>query len=86
MKYEVCAVHDSATQMFGRPFFVVATGQALRSFQDEVRTNTESDLHKHPSDFTLYHLGTFYDESGQFELQAAPVMLVRGKDVTETKE
>lgn len=87
MKMQMCAVYDSATQMFGRPFFAVATGQAVRSFRDEVtRNNPDSDLFKHPDDFNLYHFGVFDDGDGTMELLSSPALLVRGKDVKELKE
>jgi hypothetical protein len=70
--------------MFGRPFFVVATGQAMRSFRDEVMRKTEgNDIANHPSDFALYHLADFDDAVGQVMAENAPILLVRGKDVAE---
>ncbi|AXH76963.1 MAG: nonstructural protein [Microviridae sp.] len=82
MIMQLCAVFDSATQMFGRPFFTVATGQAVRSFKDEIsRDDPNSDLFKHPDDFILYHFGSFDDSSGQFSLFGQPELLVRGKDI-----
>lgn len=84
----VCAVFDSATQAYGRPIFVNAPGQAMRSFADEVNNpSKETDLAKHPSDFDLYQLATFDDAVGRFTAQQDPVLLVRGKDcATGTKE
>lgn len=82
MRIEIVAIYDSASQMFGRPFFVQVTGMAVRSFGDEVkRADAQNDLYKHPEDFSLYHLGTFDDSIGSFVLPSAPVLLVRGKDL-----
>lgn len=87
MKYVVCAIYDAASQMFGRPFFVAATGHAVRSFRDEVaREAPDNDLYKHPEDFTLYHFGSFDDNDGEWHLHAAPELLVRGKDVKSLSE
>lgn len=83
MRLCVVSVFDSAAQAFGRPVFVAAPGQALRSFQDEVNKG-EGDLSKHPEDFTLYQLGWFDDNSGQFDTDS-PAVLMRGKDAI-TKE
>lgn len=83
----VCAVHDSAINAFGRPFFVNAKGQALRSFRDEVlRVDPANDLNKHPSDFTLYALGEFDDSVGRFHSETGPELLIRGKDVKALSE
>lgn len=82
MILKMCAVYDSATQMFGRPFFMVAHGQAIRSFRDEVmRNEANNDLNKHPADFTLYALGDFDDSTGLFTAEVAPAQLIRGVDV-----
>lgn len=82
MKLVMIAVRDSATECFGRPFFVATRAQGVRSFTDEVRrVDNGNDLNKHPDDFTLYSLGIFDDSSGMFEPEI--VQLVRAKDVTE---
>jgi hypothetical protein len=63
------------------PFYVVARGQAIRAFSDEVnRRPAETDLARHPEDFELYLLGEF-DESGGRFTSHEPVSLIRGKDV-----
>lgn len=80
MILQMCTVHDTATEMFGRPFFMVATGQAVRSFRDEVN-NPDSEFSKHPDDYSLYHLGQYDDNTGGFELFGRPTLLVRGKDM-----
>ena len=77
----VCAVLDTAIQSYGRPIFVPAVGAALRSFVDEVnRADKDNMLHNHPSDFTLFELGTFDDGTGEFSCHQ-PTPLIRGKDV-----
>lgn len=82
MKLEIFSIHDSATEMYGRPFFMVARGQALRSFKDEInRVDNSNDLAKHPDDFSLYHLGSFDDNTGSFQLFDIPEQVVRGKDI-----
>jgi len=82
MKIEIVAMYDSAATMFGRPFFVQTTGIAIRSFSDEIkREANDNDLWKHPDDFNLYHLGTFDDSMGSFDIPASPILLIRGKDL-----
>ena len=78
MNLIVCSVFDSASSLFGRPFYVAATGQAIRSFTDEIN-NKESELGKHPSDYELFCLCTFDDNKGVFRGEAT--RLVRGVDV-----
>lgn len=84
MKHVVVSVHDSASGLFGRPVFVAAAGQAVRSFADEVNSD-KGDLANHAEDFTLYKLGEFDDASGQFSSEGATV-LARGKDLKQVTE
>lgn len=85
MKLIIAALYDSASQAFSRPFFVTHAGQAMRGFMDGVNRESESDVYRHPDDFTLFELGTFEDSTGQFETHA-PVQLMRGKDAKQRPE
>lgn len=77
MQYIICAVRDSKSEAFGRPFFSVSEGTAIRGFDDEVnRQDPENPLNKHPEDFTLYKLGTFNDTIGTFETHIPKVLIM----------
>lgn len=81
MKTLIFCVKDRATNLFGTPMFLMATGQATRSFSDEVnRKEAGNQLNMHPDDFDLYQLGYFDSDDGSFETHA-PELVVRGKDV-----
>jgi len=79
----VCSVRDSATQLFGQPFYAVAVGAALRTFSDEVnRQHQDNQLYNHSEDFELHLLAEFDDETGEyFEPASGKRVLARGKDV-----
>lgn len=80
-KQLVFAVRDRAADTFGRPFFDVATGRAIRGFTDEAnRAAEDNQLYKHPEDFDLYSLGSFDDDTGLFDT-GVPKMIAVGKDV-----
>lgn len=83
MILQICAVRDRAIDAFGRPMFVAATGQAVRSFGDAINGKADKDdtLASHPEDFDLYHLGTYDDATALFVLLANPRVLAIGKDV-----
>lgn len=67
MIYQVVSVRDRAADAFGRPIFVLALGQAIRSFQDEINRQADNnEMNRHPEDYDLYHLGTFDDANGRF--------------------
>ena len=73
----IVAVRDSAADAFGRPFVVSTLGLATRSFIDEV-ANPDSAFHSHPSDYTLYELGSFDDNTGKFVSLESPRQIMRG--------
>lgn len=81
----VCAVRDRAIDSFGTPIFVVATGQAIRSFADEIN-NGESQFAKHPDDYDLYQLGMFDSDEGTLVPQHPVKLLSVGKDLRISKE
>lgn len=82
MLYQVFAVRDRAADVFGVPMFLTAVGIAIRGFSDEVnRVDANNQLNKHPEDFDLYHLGTYEDAHGTFNLLPAPRQIAIGKDV-----
>jgi hypothetical protein len=82
MKYVICTVKDRAADAYGRPMFLAAIGQAIRSFTDEINKDYEDNqMFNHPDDFDLYDLGVFDDSNGYFTLNEEPKLLVRGKDV-----
>lgn len=84
MKMLVCTIRDRAAEAYGRPFFLPATGVAIRSFQDEVNRKAEDNqVYQHPDDFDLYELGLFDDFSGKFELHEHPKLLALGKQVKD---
>lgn len=62
--HQVVAIRDSKLNAFDRPFFAPTTAVAVRSFGDEVN-RPESPMNKHLEDFSLWHLGTYDDETGR---------------------
>lgn len=81
VKMVVCGVWDSAVQAYGQPFYCRTTGEAIRSFMDEVNRKVDDNaLARHPEDYELRLLAEFDMESGVFEQMDAKT-LMRGKDV-----
>ena len=80
--YQVVSVRDDAVQAFNRPFYTVSVGQAHRSFSDEVnRKADDNPMFKHASDFSLWHLGSFDDETGRFVQFDLAIRLCNAGDV-----
>lgn len=66
MKLCCFSVRDVKADHFGRPFFALTFGEALRSFQMECE-NPESMLHRFPDDFRLFNVGSFDQADGMLE-------------------
>lgn len=75
MKFEICSVYDSKAAVYSRPFFVHNLSLAERVALDILRG--ESDIARHPDDFSLFHLGSFDDGSAKFDLFDGPQALFR---------
>lgn len=63
MKLKMFSVFDGKTGSFMRPFFDPHLGSALRSFEEACKEPT-SPFAKFASDFVLYEVGEFDDETG----------------------
>lgn len=83
--FKICAVRDAAIDAFGQPIFVRHLGEAIRSFTDEVN-RSGSVFNAHPSDYELYHIGDYDDDTATLRSVAA-LSLVTGKAANrENKE
>lgn len=71
------SVYDAAMQLYMAPFAAHNNGHALRMFVDTVN-NPESMFYKHPDDFTLDHIGTFDEKTG--EIAGSPVRIAKATD------
>lgn len=72
MKVKLFSVYDSKVKAFRYPFFMQATGAAIRGFMDLVNDG-KSEISKYPADFTLFEHGSFDDETGMMELEKTPL-------------
>lgn len=87
MKAIVCAVRDAKAEIFGQPIFSGTTGTVVRSFCDEVNRNApDNPYFRHPSDYTLYQLGTYDDETGRFENLDTPRLLMIGNEARDPEQ
>lgn len=66
MKYHVFSVYDEKAKAFITPFFLPEVGQATRVFGDMVNDVTHQ-FGQHPSDYTLFKIANWDNESGQTE-------------------
>jgi len=71
---QIFAVYDSKVGAYMAPFFMSSRGQAIRAFCDTAE-DPNSQLGKHPEDFTLFHLGEYDDQSASFSIGSTPISL-----------
>ncbi len=74
MTSKICAIWDSKAEAYSQPMFFQSEGQAVRSFGDESNRN-DSNIGKHPEDYTLFLLGEWDERTGKISLETAPVSL-----------
>lgn len=74
MILKVYAIYDSKIEAFQQPFFMQTKGQAIRALQDNL-SNVDSQIAKHPEDFTLFELSQYDDVKGKFDCYDTPVSL-----------
>jgi len=74
MILKIFTVHDSKAEAFITPFFCPTSGVAIRNF--EAAANEEGHaFHNHASDYTLFEIGEFDDQSADVRMLASPVSL-----------
>ncbi|QCQ84623.1 nonstructural protein [Blackfly microvirus SF02] len=78
MKLLMCAVYDSKVSAYSPPIFFRTRGEAVRSFTDACGEEG-SHLAKHGSDFRLWLLGHFDDNSG-IVVAVSPLEPIIGAD------
>lgn len=64
MIIQVYAVYDSKARAFCLPFYAPVEAVAVRNFSAGANDATLS-LCKHAEDFTLFHIGSFDDSTGE---------------------
>lgn len=78
----IVSVKDLAAGAFAQPFMIRSLALAERSFKDEVnRDDPANPMFSHPADFSLYHCGTFDEDSGIISSTDTPVCIAQGKDL-----
>jgi len=84
MKLQVYAIFDKKTNAYLSPFMQVATGQAIRSFQDSIK-DPQAPFGKHPEDYAMYYLCDFDDLAGTYT-QKNPELIQHASALIEPKK
>lgn len=79
MLFTVFSIYDSAVSTWLPPLYARNKGEMLRNFADGV-ADPKSQLAKHPSDYSLFELGTWDDDKCVFTTLKAPIRLCMALD------
>ncbi len=71
---KIFSIYDSKAEAYLPPFFLNATGLALRYFEDAAN-NPEHDMSKYSADYTLFELGEFDENTCAFQFHNAMINL-----------
>lgn len=76
---KIFSIFDSKSEAFHVPFYKKAKGEALRDFQD-LANDPETSVCKYASDFTLFELGEFNEQTGIITVLPTPMSLGLAQD------
>lgn len=82
MIYSVFSIYDSKAEAYLPPFILIKQAQAKRAFADCVNSDSHQ-FGQNPADYTLFELGNFNDEDGQYLLHRANISLGNGLEYLE---
>ena len=89
MKLRMYCVKDSAAEIYDRPWFARAHGEAIRTFE-QAFNQEDSPFRAAPEHFSLWYVGDFNQALGMIEFEGEfdefmPVCLARGVDIVGVK-
>lgn len=76
MLHKVYAIRDAKAEFFGTPFLQKTEGEAERTFTT-LANDTQTQIGQSPTDYDLYYLGQFDDNTGKYELQDTPTHRIK---------
>lgn len=82
--FQMFAVYDTKAEAYLLPFFCQTKGQALRSFDDAVNSQ-DHQFNRHAKDYTLFHLGSYDEQTGEIVPFAKAMALVNALEVLAKK-
>lgn len=83
MELKIYAVYDSKAESFANPFFFNTKGEALRAWS-EACNDDKSPFWKHPSDYTMFEIGSYDNATGRISGNATPIPLGMAQEFKQT--
>lgn len=82
MIHEIFSIYDSKSEAYLQPFFIQNKATAVRAISNCVN-DPDHAFSKHPSDYHLFHLGSFDDDTSLFDLFPSPDPVVKLLEVMQ---
>jgi len=79
---KIFCVYDSKARIYAAPFLAPRQEVAVRDFTRAAR-DPNVDISRFPSDYSLYEMGEFDDESGAFNLHLQPQAVITATQCLE---
>nr|UXQ88105.1 MAG: nonstructural protein [Microvirus sp.] len=80
MLVNIFTIFDEKARAYLPPFYQPEIAQAHRSFGDAVN-DPETAFYKHPSDYTLFHIGSFDNETGKISYSEHSAVVANGAEL-----
>lgn len=77
MRQEIFCIHDHKAAAYLPPFFLHNIPMAQRVFTDCVNSK-DHQFGAHPADYTLFHLGSYDDETALIKQNKSPTPIGNG--------
>ena len=71
------SIYDTVAEVFNKPFTEVNNASAIRAFTESL------DQVKHKTDYALYRVGEFDEQSGVIKPEETPSKIYTGFDIKE---
>jgi len=85
MKLNIYSIFDSASGLYSRPFFTQSDAEAMRSFED-IATDAEHPIGKHPEDYSLHRIGIFDDNNGKLQNEENECLETALETISKTRK
>lgn len=79
---QMFTIYDSKAKIYNKPFFQLNIQVALRTAGDLVKDGT-SEVANHPEDFTLFHIGSYDDTTGEIKKNETHMAICRFHELDE---
>lgn len=77
--FELFSIYDVKAKTYASPYLSVTVDSGKRLFETLLRERGSS-FSMYPTDFVLYHLGSFSDRTASFNLFPSPVLIATGSE------